>query len=190
MQGTGLREVSNPSEILLSQREERMSGIAIAVLLEGMRPMLIEVQALVSTSAYGTPQRSSTGFDTRRMNMLLAVLEKRFGFRLSVQDVFLNMAGGIRVEDPAIDLAVMVALISSQQDIAVPATVAFAGEVGLSGEIRAVNRIEQRIVEAAKLGFEAIYISRYNTKGLDADKFGIHIHPVSKVEEVFQAIFG
>jgi len=190
MQGTGLREVSNPSEILLSQREESMSGIAIAVLLEGLRPMLIEVQALVSTSAYGTPQRSSTGFDTRRMNMLLAVLEKRFGFRLSAQDVFLNIAGGIRVEDPAIDLAVIVALISSQQDIPVPATVAFAGEVGLSGEIRAVNRIEQRIAEAEKLGFETIYISKYNTKGLDGSKYGIRIKAVAKVEAVFQAVFG
>lgn len=190
MQGTGLREVSNPSEILLSQREESMSGIAIAVLLEGLRPMLIEVQALVSTSAYGTPQRSSTGFDTRRMNMLLAVLEKRFGFRLSAQDVFLNIAGGIRVEDPAIDLAVIVALISSQQDIPVPATLAFAGEVGLSGEIRAVNRIEQRIAEAEKLGFETIYISKYNTKGLDGGRHGIRIKPVAKVEEVFQAVFG
>ncbi len=190
MQGTGLREVSNPSEILLSQREEHMSGIAIAVLLEGLRPMLIEVQALVGTSAYGTPQRSSTGFDTRRMNMLLAVLEKRFGFRLSAQDVFLNIAGGVRVEDPAIDLAVIVAIISSQQDISVPTTLAFAGEVGLSGEIRAVNRIEQRIAEAEKLGFETIYISKYNTKGLDGTKYGILIKSVSKVEEVFQSVFG
>lgn len=190
MQGTGLREVSNPSEILLSQREESMSGIAIAVLLEGLRPMLIEVQALVSTSAYGTPQRSSTGFDIRRMNMLLAVLEKRFGFRFSAQDVFLNIAGGLRVEDPAIDLAVIVALISSQQDLPVPATVAFAGEVGLSGEIRAVNRIDQRIAEAEKLGFETIFISKYNTKGLDGSKYGIRMKPVSKVEEVFQALFG
>ena len=190
MQGSGLREVSNPSEILLSQREENMSGIAIAVLLEGVRPMLIEVQALVSTSAYGTPQRSSTGFDTRRMNMLLAVLEKRFGFRLSIQDVFLNIAGGLRVEDPAIDLAVTVAIISSQQDMPIPANVAFAGEVGLSGEIRAVNRIEQRIAEAEKLGFETIYISKYNTKGLKSTKGGIAIKPVAKVEEVFQALFG
>ncbi|MBK1440607.1 DNA repair protein RadA [Parapedobacter sp. ISTM3] len=190
MQGSGLREVSNPSEILLSQREDNMSGIAIAVLLEGVRPMLIEVQALVGTSAYGTPQRSSTGFDTRRMNMLLAVLEKRFGFRLSAQDVFLNMAGGLRVEDPAIDLAVITAIISSQQDIPVPATTAFAGEVGLSGEIRAVNRIEQRIAEAEKLGFETIYISKYNVKGLSTAKYQIAIKPVSRVEEVFQAVFG
>ncbi len=190
MQGTGLREVSNPSEILLSQREESMSGISIAVLLEGLRPMLIEVQALVSNSAYGTPQRSSTGFDTRRMNMLLAVLEKRFGFRLSTQDVFLNIAGGIRVEDPAIDLAVLVAIISSQQDMPISSTVAFAGEVGLSGEIRAVNRIEQRVAEAEKLGFETIYISKYNTKGLDSGKYRIRIQPVAKVEEVFRAVFG
>lgn len=190
MQGTGLREVSNPSEILLSQREGNMSGISIAVLLEGLRPMLIEVQALVGNSAYGTPQRSSNGFDTKRMNMLLAVLEKRFGFRLSAQDVFLNIAGGLRVEDPAIDLAVIIAIISSQQDISVPATVAFAGEVGLSGEIRAVNRIEQRIAEAEKLGFETIYISKYNTKGLDSSKYLIDIKPVAKVEEVFQAVFG
>jgi len=190
MQGSGLREVNNPSEILLSQREDRMSGIAIAAMLEGMRPMLIEVQALVSNSVYGTPQRSSTGFDTRRLNMLLAVLEKRFGFRLSAQDVFLNIAGGLRVEDPAIDLAVIIAIISSQQDIPVTAAAAFAGEVGLSGEIRAVNRIEQRIAEAAKLGFETIYISRYNTKGLDAGRYQISIRPVAKVEEVFQAIFG
>lgn len=190
MQGAGLREVSNPSEILLSQRESAMSGIAIAAMLEGIRPMLIEVQALVSTAAYGTPQRSATGFDTRRMNMLLAVLEKRFGFRLSAQDVFLNIAGGLRVEDPGIDLAVLVAIISSQQDIPIGANIAFAGEVGLSGEIRAVNRIEQRIAEAEKLGFETIFISRYNTKGLNAKAYGIVIRPVAKVEEVFQAVFG
>ncbi len=190
MAETGLREVSNPSEILLSQRDTALSGITIAAMLEGIRPMLIEVQALVSNSAYGTPQRSSTGFDTRRMNMLLAVLEKRFGFRLSTQDVFLNIAGGLRVEDPAIDLAVMVAIISSQQDIPVPTTIAFAGEVGLSGEIRAVNRIEQRISEAEKLGFERIYISKYNNKGLDVSKYEIQVFVVSKVEEIFEAIFG
>lgn len=190
MQGAGLRQVSNPSEILLSQREGAMSGIAIAAMLEGMRPMLIEVQALVGTAAFGTPQRSSTGFDTRRMNMLLAVLEKRFGFRLSAQDVFLNIAGGLRVEDPGIDLAVLVAIISSQQDIPLPSTLAFAGEVGLSGEIRAVNRIEQRIAEAEKLGFETIFISKYNTKGLNVKAHDIVIRPVAKVEEVFQAVFG
>ncbi len=190
MQGAGLRQVSNPSEILLSQREGAMSGIAIAAMLEGMRPMLIEVQALVGTAAFGTPQRSSTGFDTRRMNMLLAVLEKRFGFRLSAQDVFLNIAGGLRVEDPGIDLAVLVAIISSQQDMPVSAGIAFAGEVGLSGEIRAVNRIEQRIAEAEKLGFETIFISKYNTKGLNAKAYNIVIRPVAKVEEVFQTVFG
>ncbi|MEH6304514.1 DNA repair protein RadA [Olivibacter sp. CPCC 100613] len=186
----GLREVSNPSEILLSQREFPISGVTIAAMLEGVRPMLIEVQALVGNSAYGTPQRSSTGFDTRRMNMLLAVLEKRFGFRLSAQDVFLNIAGGLRVEDPAIDLAVIVAILSSQQDIAVPSHIAFAGEVGLSGEIRAVNRIEQRIAEAEKLGFEEIYISKYNNKGLDTSKYNIKVNWMAKVEEIFQAIFG
>jgi DNA repair protein RadA/Sms len=190
MHGTGLREVSNPSEILLSQRESALSGITIAAMLEGVRPMLIEVQALVSNSAYGTPQRSSTGFDTKRMNMLLAVLEKRFGFRLSAQDVFLNIAGGLRVEDPAIDLAVINAIISSQQDIALSNNIAFAGEVGLSGEIRAVNRVEQRIAEAEKLGFEQIFISKYNSKGLDISKYNIKITWVAKVEEVFGALFG
>lgn len=190
MQGAGLRQVSNPSEILLSQRELSLSGIAIASMLEGVRPMLIEVQALVSTSAYGTPQRSTTGFEAKRMNMLLAVLEKRFGFRLSVQDVFLNIAGGLRVEDPAIDLAVLMAIISSQQDIPLPSIVVFAGEVGLSGEIRAVNRIEQRIAEADKLGFETIYMSKYNLKGLDTSRYQIKIVALSKVEELFQQLFG
>ena len=190
MQGTGLREVSNPSEILLSQRDEELSGIAIAAMLEGVRPMLIETQALVSPAAYGTPQRSATGFDTKRMNMLLAVLEKRCGFRLSTQDVFLNIAGGLRVEDPAIDLAVLVAIISSHQDIAVSTKNCFAAEVGLSGEIRAVNRIEQRIVEADKLGFEVIYLSKYNLKGLDISKYNIEIRGVSKIEEVFELVFG
>lgn len=190
MQGSGLREVSNPSEIMLSQREEQVSGIAVAAMLEGMRPLMIEVQALVSNSAYGTPQRSSTGFDTKRLNMLLAVLEKRFGFRLSAQDVFLNIAGGLRVEDPAIDLAVIAALISSQQDIALPSNITFAGEVGLSGEIRAVNRIEQRIQEAEKLGFEQIFISKYNTKGLDVKRYQILVCPVATLEDVFRILFG
>lgn len=190
MHGAGLREVSNPSEILLSQRESALSGITIAAMVEGARPVLIEVQALVSNAAYGTPQRSSTGFDTKRMNMLLAVLEKRFGFRLSAQDVFLNIAGGLRVEDPAIDLAVINAIISSQQDIVVSTNIAFAGEVGLSGEIRAVNRAEQRIAEAEKLGFEQIYISKYNKKGLDTSKYQIEIKWVATVEEVFSAVFG
>lgn len=191
MQGAGLREVSNPSEILLSHREATsLSGIAIAAMLEGVRPMMIEVQALVSTSAYGTPQRSATGFDLKRMNMLLAVLEKRFGFKLSMQDVFLNIAGGLRVEDPAIDLAVIMAIISSNQDIPIPGGVVFAGEVGLSGEIRAINRVDQRIAEAEKLGFEKIYIPKYNSKGLDIGRHKIEIVPLSKVEELFQDIFG
>lgn len=190
MHGSGLREVSNPSEILLSQRDEPLSGITISAMLEGLRPMLIETQALVSTSAYGTPQRSATGFDTRRMNMLLAVLEKRCGFRLSTQDVFLNIAGGLRVEDPAIDLAVVVAIISSHENMPIGLKICFAGEVGLSGEIRAVNRIEQRIAEAEKLGFEQIYISKYNKKGLDISRYNIEIKTVAKVEEVFSALFG
>lgn len=190
MQGSGLREVSNPSEILLTQRDEELSGIAIAAMLEGARPMLIETQALVSAAAYGTPQRSATGFDTKRMNMLLAVLEKRCGFRLSTQDVFLNIAGGIKVEDPAIDLAVLIAVISSSQDIPVSSKNCFAAEVGLSGEIRAVNRIEQRIAEADKLGFDVIYISKYNMKGINAEKHTLEIRAVSKIEEVFGLIFG
>lgn len=190
MQGTGLREVSNPSEILLSQRDEPLSGIAISAMLEGIRPMLIETQALVSHSAYGTPQRSATGFDTRRLNMLLAVLEKRCGFRLSAKDVFFNIAGGLRVEDPAIDLAVVVAVISSHEDLPISAKACFAAEVGLSGEIRAVNRIEQRIAEAEKLGFEEIFISRYNSKGLDTSRYQIAVRTVSKVEEVFASLFG
>lgn len=190
MQGSGLREVSNPSEIMISQRDEPTSGVAIATMLEGIRPLMIEVQALVGNSAFGTPQRSSTGFDTKRLNMLLAVLEKRFGFRLSVQDVFLNITGGLRVEDPAIDLAVIAAIISSQQDMPLPTNITFAGEVGLSGEIRAVNRIEQRIAEAEKLGFEGIFIPKHNTKGLDAKKYKIALRPVGKLEDVFRALFG
>jgi DNA repair protein RadA/Sms len=190
MQGNGLREVSNPSEILLSQRDEELSGITIGATLEGARPMLIETQALVSTAAYGTPQRSATGFDTKRMNMLLAVLEKRCGFRLSAKDVFLNIAGGIKVEDPAIDLAIMAAIISSHEDISISSKICFAAEVGLSGEIRAVNRIEQRISEAEKLGFEQILISNYNLKGVVKDKFKIKIVTVSKIEEVFSLLFG
>jgi DNA repair protein RadA/Sms len=190
MRGVGLREVSNPSEILISQRDEELSGIAISVTIEGMRPMLIEAQALVSTSAYGTPQRSATGFDTRRMNMLLAVLEKRCGFRLGVKDVFLNITGGIRVEDPAIDLGVVSAIISSHEDLAISSKHCFAAEVGLSGEIRTVNRIEQRISEAERLGFEKIFVSRYAIKGIDTKKFNIEIVPLSKLEELFQQLFG
>lgn len=190
MHGNGLREVSNPSEVLLSQRDEELSGITIGATIEGARPMVIETQALVSTSAYGTPQRSATGFDTKRMNMLLAVLEKRCGFRLSAKDVFLNIAGGIKVEDPAIDLSIIAAIISSHEDISISSKICFAAEVGLSGEIRAVNRIEQRISEAEKLGFEKIFISSYNLKGFNKDKFKIELVTVSKIEEVFSALFG
>lgn len=190
MQGSGLKEVTNPSEILLSQREEEVSGISIAAMVEGIRPMLIETQALVSTAAYGTPQRSGTGFDLRRLNMLLAVLEKRAGFRLNTKDVFLNIAGGIRVDDPAIDLAVISAVLSSSQDIPIPGKYTFAAEVGLSGEIRAVNRIEARISEAAKLGFEKIFISRYNEKSIDKSKFPIEIEAISSVNQLFMHLFG
>lgn len=197
MLGAGLREVSNPSEILLSQRDEALSGITISATLEGLRPMLIETQALVSTSAYGTPQRSATGFDTRRMNMLLAVLEKRCGFRLGTKDVFLNITGGIKVEDPAIDLGLAAAIISSHEDMPISSKTCFAGELGLSGEIRAVNRIEQRIAEAQKLGFEQIFISKYNLPSgkkdknqLDLSHYNIEIKPVSRIEEVFGLLFG
>lgn len=191
MHGAGLREVSNPSEIFLSDRETAtLSGIAISSVLEGIRPMLVEVQALVGSSAYGTPQRSSTGYDTKRMNMLLAVLEKRLGFRLSAQDVFLNIAGGIRVEDPAIDMAVIAAIISSHQDIPIAQHTAFAGEIGLSGETRAVTRIEQRAAECDKLGFKRLYISKYNEKGLDLQKYAMQIISVKTVEELFGHLFG
>lgn len=174
----------------MSQREEALSGIAIAAMLEGVRPMLIEVQALVGTSAYGTPQRTATGFDSKRMSMLLAVLEKKFGFRLSIMDVFLNIAGGIRVEDPAIDLAVLMAIISSQQDFPISHEICFAGEVGLSGEIRAINRVEQRINEAQKLGFTKIFIPKANLKGINLSKYQLEILAFAKVEEVFSAVFG
>ncbi len=197
MLGEGLREVSNPSEILLSQRDEPLSGITISATLEGMRPMLIETQALVSTSAYGTPQRTATGFDTRRMNMLLAVLEKRCGFRLGAKDVFLNITGGIKVEDPAIDLGLAAAIISSHEDIPIPFKTCFAGEIGLSGEIRAVNRVEQRIAEAQKLGFEQIFISKYNMpsgtkdkKRIDLTRYAIEVRTVGNIEEVFGLLFG
>lgn len=190
MQGSGLREVSNPSEILITNRDEPVSGIAIAATMEGMRPMLIETQALVSTAAYGTPQRSSTGFDLRRLAMLLAVLEKRCGFRLGTKDVFLNLAGGIRVEDPGIDLAVVCGVLSSSEDIPINPKFCFAAEVGLSGEIRPVSRIDQRISEAEKLGFEQIFISKYNKKGLDLKNYSIKITMVGKMEEVFRLLFG
>ena len=190
MNAQGLREVTNPSEFLLSQRDEEVSGIAIAATMEGQRPMLIETQALVSTAAYGTPQRSSTGFDTRRMNMLLAVLEKRAGFRLNMKDVFLNIAGGIRSDDPALDLSVVAAVLSSNADIPIDNRYAFAAEVGLSGEIRAVTRIEARIAEADKLGFEKIFVSKYNAKGLNAQRFHIEVVPVATVYDLATELFG
>lgn len=189
MHGNGLREVSNPSEILLSQRDDSLSGIAIAATIEGLRPMLIETQALVSTAAYGTPQRSANGFDSKRLNMLLAVLEKRHGFRLGIKDVFLNIAGGIRVDDPAIDLAVISSVLSSNENIAINSKFCFAAEVGLSGEIRPVNRIEQRISEADKLGFEKIFISKYNFKETEKLNNKIDITYLQNVEQLFDALF-
>lgn len=189
MQSAGLREVSNPSELLLSQKDEELSGCAVAATMEGMRPMLIETQALVSKAVFGTPQRSATGFDMRRLSMLLAVLEKRCGYFFSMNDVFLNIAGGIRVEDPAIDLAIVASLISSLMDVSIPSNICFAGEVGLSGEIRAVQRVEQRITEADRLGFKEIYVSKYGLKGIDSKRFGIKIHTIGKVEELKRALF-
>lgn len=188
MQHNGLREVSNPSELLLAHHHEALSGVSIAAAIEGMRPFLIEVQALTSTAAYATPQRSATGFDLRRLNMLLAVLEKRAGFKLAAKDVFLNIAGGLRVNDPAIDLSVVCSVLSSNMDLAVNADICLAGEVGLSGEIRPVTRIEQRIGEAAKLGFKTIVIPRY-AKGIDFSKFDIRVHQVTKIEEAFRLLF-
>jgi DNA repair protein RadA/Sms len=187
MQDSGLREVRNPSEILITQHDEALSGIAVAAMLDGARPFLIETQALVSTAAYGTPQRSTTGFDVRRMNMLLAVLEKRAGFKLAVKDVFLNMAGGLKVVDPAVDLAVAVAILSSNFDLAVPARYAFAAELGLSGEIRPVARMEQRIAEAEKLGFEKFFLSRFH-KGIPKTK-RIALVPIGKIDELTREVF-
>ena len=190
MNQSGLREVSNPSEMLLSQTDEELSGTAIGVTLEGIRPFLIEAQALVSTAAYGTAQRSVTGFDYKRMNMLLAVLEKRVGFKLAQKDVFLNIAGGIKVNDPALDMAVIAAIISSNVDIPIKRRVCVTGEVGLSGEIRQVTRLEQRITEAEKLGFEHIVVPANNMKGIDPTKLRINIVEASKVEDVFRFLFG
>ena len=190
MNQSGLREVSNPSEMLLSQTDEELSGTAIGVTLEGIRPFLIEAQALVSTAAYGTAQRSVTGFDYKRMNMLLAVLEKRVGFKLAQKDVFLNIAGGIKVNDPALDMAVIAAIISSNVDIPIKRRVCVTGEVGLSGEIRQVTRLEQRISEAEKLGFEHIVVPANNMKGIDPTKLRINIVEASKVEDVFRFLFG
>ncbi|KAF0197555.1 MAG: DNA repair protein RadA [Bacteroidetes bacterium] len=190
MQSSGLREVSNPSEILITQHEEPVSGTAVAATIEGLRPMLIETQALVSSAAYGTPQRSCTGFDTRRLNMLLAVLEKRSGFKLGVKDVFLNIAGGLRVDDPATDLAVVSAVLSSNIDIPVSSKTCFAAEVGLSGEIRPVTRAEQRVSEAEKLGFETIVVSRLNLKAAKSAAKTIKVVPAGKIEDVFRLLFG
>jgi DNA repair protein RadA/Sms len=189
MTDEGMRGVLNPSEILITQKEDQLSGIAIAATIEGMRPLLIEVQALVTQSVYGTPQRTVSGFDLRRLQLLLAVLEKRGGFHFGMKDVFLNIAGGIKVEDPSIDLAVLCALLSSYEDVALPQRICFAGEVGLSGEIRAVNRIDQRIAEAEKLGFEKIIVSKYNQKGLSKEKFNIEVVLMGRVEEVYQHLF-
>jgi DNA repair protein RadA/Sms len=189
MNDNGMNPVLNPSEILITQKEEALSGIAIAATIEGQRPLLIEVQALVTQSVYGTPQRTVSGFDLRRLQLLLAVLEKRGGFHFGVKDVFLNIAGGLKVEDPSIDLAVLVSLLSSYEDASIPHNVCFAGEVGLSGEIRAVNRIEQRIAEAEKLGFEKIIVSKYNQKGLPKQRFNIEVITMGQVDEVYRYFF-
>ena len=190
MRQNGLRQVSNPSELLLTQDHEGLSGIAISAASEGVRPFLLETQALVSSAAYGTPQRSATGFDQRRLNMLLAVLEKRVGFKLMQKDVFLNIAGGLRVTDLAMDLSVIAAVLSSNVDTPIESGYCMAGEVGLSGEVRPVNRIEQRILEAEKLGFSHFILPRYNMQGIDAKRFNIELHPVRKVEEALRVLFG
>jgi DNA repair protein RadA/Sms len=184
MNSYGLREVNNPSEILMGNHDESLSGTSIAATIEGLRPLMIETQALVSTAAYGTPQRSSTGFDSRRLNMLLAVLEKRCGFKLGTKDVFLNIAGGIKVIDPATDLAVVSAILSSNMDIPIPRNICFAGEIGLTGEVRPVTRIEQRISEAEKIGFKNFVISKNNQKDARRNSGNINIIPISKIEEL------
>ena len=189
MLGSGLRQVSNPSEILISQKDDNLTGVTIGATIEGNRPLLIEIQSLVSPASYGTAQRTSTGFDQKRLNMLLAVLEKRCGFRMGTQDVFLNMAGGITVEDPAIDLAICCSILSSMEEIPISYKVCFAAEVGLSGELRAVNRVDQRISEAEKLGFQQIYISKFSQKSLDLKKFKIDVKSLGKLTEVFQELF-
>ncbi len=189
MDAKGLRPVNNPSELLLSQKEDNLSGSAIGATLEGMRPMLIETQALVSPAVYGNPQRSATGFDLRRMGMLLAIIEKRLGLQFGQQDVFLNIAGGIKVNDPAIDLSILAALISSFTDIEIPEDVCFAAEVGLSGEIRGVARIEQRIAEAARLGFKRIFISKFNGKGIDPERYDIRLEYIGKITELYTSLF-
>jgi DNA repair protein RadA/Sms len=189
MTDSGMRAVTNPSEILITQKEDQLSGIAIAATIEGIRPLLIEIQALVTQSVYGTPQRTVSGFDLRRLQLLLAVLEKRGGFHFGVKDVFINIAGGLKIEDPSIDLAVLCALLSSYEDTPLPHHICFAGEVGLSGEIRAVNRIDQRIAEAEKLGFEKIIVSKYNQKGLAKQKFNIEVVTMGQVEELYRYLF-
>ena len=189
MLGSGLREVPNPSEFLLSQRDETLSGAAVAATLEGARPMFIEVQSLVSSAVYGTPQRNANGFDMRRLSMLLAVLEKRCGFKLGAKDVFLNIAGGLRVNDPAIDLAVACAILSSNVDISISPRICFAAELGLSGEVRPVARVEQRVAEADRLGFEKIFVSKYNLRELDKKRYHIEVVPASVIEEAFRALF-
>jgi len=189
MRQNGLLEVNNPSELLLSQRDTEISGVSIAASIEGIRPFLIEIQALVSTAAYGIPQRSATGFDLRRLNMLLAVLEKRAGFRLAQKDVFLNIAGGIKVNDPAIDMAVIASVLASNHDIAIPKNCCFAAEIGLTGEIRPVTRIDQRITEAEKLGFTQIYISKYNTTAISNKSNLIKIIPISRIEQLIAKLF-
>ena len=189
MNEAGMNPVLNPSEILITQKEDQLSGIAIAATIEGQRPLLIEVQALATQSVYGTPQRTVSGFDLRRLQLLLAVLEKRGGFHFGIKDVFLNIAGGLKVEDPSIDLSVLCALLSSYEDVPVPHDICFAGEVGLSGEIRAVNRIEQRIAEAEKLGFNKIIVSKYNQKGLARQRFNIEIITMGRVDEVYRHLF-
>lgn len=190
MQQNGLRPVSNPSELLLTQDHDGLSGIAISSAIEGVRPFLVETQALVSSAAYGTPQRSATGFDQRRLNMLLAVLEKRVGFKLMQKDVFLNIAGGLRVTDLAMDLSVIAAVLSSNVDTAIENGWCMAGEVGLSGEVRPINRIEQRIAEAEKLGFKHMILPKYNLRGINPQKYHLELHPVRKVEEALRALFG
>ena len=189
MTGTGMKVVTNPSAFLIAQRNEALSGSTIAAAMEGMRPLLIEVQALVTQSVYGTPQRTVTGFDLRRLQLLLAVLEKRGGFAFGMKDVFVNIAGGLKIEDPSLDLAVILSLLSSYEDIPLPQGICFAGEVGLNGEIRAVNRIQQRIAEAEKLGFEKIIISGFNSKGIEAKKHAIEIIPVERVDEAYRLFF-
>jgi DNA repair protein RadA/Sms len=189
MKGNGLREIENPSEILISEREELLSGITISCAVEGIRPILLETQALVSSAVYGTPQRTSNGFDLRRLSMLLAVLEKRCGFQLGVKDVFINIAGGMKLEDPGLDLGIVASILSSYQNIAIDSSIAFSGEIGLSGEVRAVSRIEQRISEAEKLGFKEMMISKYN-KGIDSHRTNIKLIQIGKIEEAFEYLFG